>query len=287
MSAVAEESLRAEDWAGDQGRTWLANLARFEGMIQPMGAALIKHAGFKPGEHVVDIGCGGGATTIAIGRAVSPDGSATGLDISRELIESCAARAAQGTQSRLFWVCADAAATIPTNAPFDRLVSRFGSMFFPDAKAGFRNLRQMLKDGARIDLAVWGPPRDNEWIRAIQGVGARHLPEGPAPDPHAPGPFAFADTAYLTDVLEQAGFGGIEITPFEAQLAIGGPGASARDAAEFVVAATHMGKALAALGPEKLGAAIADLADAFAPHHVPGEGTLLGGKAWIVTARAQ
>jgi SAM-dependent methyltransferase len=287
MSDVAQgEGLQAEDWAGDMGRNWLANLAKFEGMIQPMGAALIKHAGFVPGEDVIDIGCGGGATTIAIARNVSPGGSATGLDISQDLIDSCTVRGAQGTQSRLFWVCADAAATIPTNAPFDRLFSRFGSMFFPDAKAGFRNLRRMLKDGARIDLAVWGPPRDNEWIRLIQGVGAKHLPEGPAPDPRAPGPFAFADTAYLTEVLEQAGFGGIAIVPFEAQLAVGGPGASAREAAEFVVAATHMGKALASVGPERLDAAIADLAEAFAPHHVPGKGTLLGGKAWLVTARA-
>jgi SAM-dependent methyltransferase len=286
MNSTAQEGLRAEDWAGEMGRNWLANLAKFEGMIQPMGAALIKHAGFKPGEHVVDIGCGGGATTIAIARAVSPGGSATGLDISQELIDSCTVRGAKGTQSALYWVCADAATTVPTNAPFDRLVSRFGSMFFPDARAGFRNLRRMIRSGGRLNVAVWGPPMDNAWIRTINGVGARHLPEAPPPDPHAPGPFAFSDTGYFGEVLEQAGFGRIEIVPFEAKLAIGGPGASAREAAEFVVAATHMGKALASVGPEKLDAAVADLAEAFAPHHLPGKGTLLGGKAWLVTAQA-
>jgi SAM-dependent methyltransferase len=287
MSEVAaEEGLRAEDWAGEQGRNWLANLAKFEGMIQPMGAALINHAQFRPGENVVDIGCGGGGTTIAIARCVSPGGSATGLDISQELIDSCGVRGAMGTQSRIFWICADAATEMPVNAPFDRAVSRFGCMFFPDAHAGFRNIRRMLKPGGRIDVAVWGPPGENEWIRIIQGVGAKHLPEGPAPDPHAPGPFAFADTGYFSDVLEKAGFGSIAITPFEARLAIGGAGASPRAAAEFVVAATHMGKALQAVGPEKLESAIADLASAFAPYHVAGKGTLLGGKAWLVTALA-
>jgi SAM-dependent methyltransferase len=187
MSDVATPGMNVEDWAGDQGKRWLANLNRFEGMIAPVGTALINHAQFRPGENVVDLGCGGGATTITIARCVSPGGSATGLDISQDLIDHAGVRASQGTQSRIYWVCADAAAVIPTNAPFDRLFSRFGSMFFPDAKAGFRNLRKMLKDGGRVDLAVWGPQAENEWIRLIGGVGARHLPDLPRPDPRAPG----------------------------------------------------------------------------------------------------
>jgi len=286
IESGAAEGLQAEDWAGDMGRNWLANLARFEGMIQPVGAVLIKHAGFAPGENVVDIGCGGGGTTMAIARNVSPGGSATGLDISRELIDHCGVRGAIGTQSRLFWVCADAATTIPTAAPFDRLVSRFGTMFFADPKVAFRNLRAMLKPGARIDLAVWAPQAENEWTRLIGSVIKSHLPDLPAPDPRAPGPFAFADTAWLTEILEQAPFERIAITPFEAPLAVGGPGATSQEAAQFVVTGTHVGRALLAVGPEKLDAATADLAAAFAPHHVAGKGVILGGKAWIVTAFA-
>lgn len=284
MSDVVDEGLRAEDWAGDMGRNWLANLARFEGMIQPMGAALIKHAGFQPGEHVIDIGCGGGATTIAIARNVSPGGSATGLDISRELIDACGVRGAQGTQSQLYWICADAAKVVPTAAPYDRMVSRFGSMFFPDAKAGFGNLRRMLKTGGRIDLAVWGPPADNPWMMALMGVVQKYmLPSDTPPDPHTPGPFAFADTAYMTQTLEQAGFGRIDIVPCVRDLAVGGPGATPQEAAEFIMVAMHFAHRVP---PEMHAEAVAAIAQALAPHHIAGKGNLLAGKAWLVTAYA-
>jgi hypothetical protein len=50
------ETLKGEDWAGEMGAKWLANLACFEGMIAPIGEALLKQADFKPGERVLDIG---------------------------------------------------------------------------------------------------------------------------------------------------------------------------------------------------------------------------------------
>ena len=281
----ADESLGTEDWAGDQGRNWLAHLQRFEGMIAPIGAALMTHAAFRPGERVVDIGCGGGGTTINIGRSVSPGGHVTGVDISEDLILSACARASMGTQSDVRFVCADAATVVVTGAPFDRLFSRFGSMFFQDAAAGFRNLRRMVRDGGRIDLAVWTPPLENQWMATARAALADMLtpPESP-PDPHAPGPFAFADTAYLTQVLAQAGFGDVVVTPCERALPIGGAGATPREGATFILTATT----LAQLVPEdRRDAAIDALAAAFAPHHVPGKGNLLTGKAWLVTARAQ
>jgi SAM-dependent methyltransferase len=276
----ADQGLNVDDWAGEMGRNWLANLARFEGMIAPIGEALIDHAGFSPGDTVLDLGCGGGATTIAIAAQVSP-GRVTGMDISSDLIDHARLRA-RDAGANLDWFCGDAARAIPPEAPFDRLFSRFGSMFFGDAEAGFRNLRKMLKGDGRIDLAVWAPPAENEWTRLIAGVVARYLPDLPKPDPRAPGPFAFSDTAWLTHVLQQGRFERITIMPFEARLAIGGFGATAQEAAAFVVAGTHMGRMLQAAGSS----AVDDLAAAFAPHHVPGEGTLIGGKAWIVTAVA-
>lgn len=282
MSETIDNGLVGNEWAGDQGRIWLANLAKFEGMIAAVGTALVKHAAFRPGENVLDLGCGAGPTTTGIARSVSPTGCVTGLDISQELIDYAGVRASQGTQSRIYWVCADGATTIPATAPYDRIFSRFGSMFFDDAYAGFRNLRKMIKPGGRMDLAVWGPPSENEWIRLIGGVGAKHLPDLPRPDPRAPGPFAFGDPAYLTDVLEKAGFGRTTFEPFEAKLAIGGVGATPQDAADFVVGSTHMGRMLQEAGPQ----AVADLAAAFAPYHVPGKGTLIGGKVWIVTTWA-
>ncbi len=281
----ADGKAGGEDWAGETGRNWLANLEKFESMIQPIGAALLTHARFKPGESVIDIGCGGGGTTIAIGRAVSPGGQATGLDISVELIQSCGVRASQGTQSHVCFVCADAASARVTGAPFDRLFSRFGSMFFADPRAGFRNLRNMVKDGGRIDLSVWAPPEQNAWISTLMGEIGKHVTPPPR-EAHAPGPFAFADLDYLREVLTQAEFGQIEITPCERMLPVGGAGATPRAAAEMLMSTLSIGAAVKAAGPEKRDAVIADIEAALAPHHAPGAGNMMGGKAWIVTAKA-
>jgi ubiquinone/menaquinone biosynthesis C-methylase UbiE len=102
------EALKGEDWAGEMGERWLASLDRFEGMIAPIGAALLARAAYAKGERVLDLGCGGGATTLAIAEMVGPSGAALGLDVAPMLIERARQRAA-GAGSSARFVCADAA----------------------------------------------------------------------------------------------------------------------------------------------------------------------------------
>ena len=64
-------TIEASEWSGAMGDKWLANIDGFEGMIASIGAALMAKAEFAAGERVVDIGCGGGATTI---ESVRPSG---------------------------------------------------------------------------------------------------------------------------------------------------------------------------------------------------------------------
>lgn len=54
----APEELKPEDWSGEMGLKWLANLSLFEEMIAPIGTALLDSAGYQPGENVIDLGCG-------------------------------------------------------------------------------------------------------------------------------------------------------------------------------------------------------------------------------------
>ncbi|MBI1401673.1 MAG: methyltransferase domain-containing protein [Porphyrobacter sp.] len=274
-----------EDWAGEMGARWLAGLDRFEGMIAPIGEALLARAGYTPGERVLDLGCGGGATTLAIAAAVGAEGAALGLDIAPMLVERARERAA-ATGSTARFVCADAATASLDAPPFDRLFSRFGSMFFAEPGAAFANLRTMLKPGARIDLAVWAHPRDNAWMMEVMGIARRHI-EIPPAVPRAPGPFAFEDLSYLGEVLEGAGFTAMEAVAYNGAQAVGGPGASPQEAADFVLGSLGAGRMLAEAGDAVCQAARADLVDLFTRHHRAGEGVMLGCKAWLVTARAR
>ena len=276
--------LAADKWSGDLGRNWLANLQRFEDMIAPLGAAALARAAFKPGERVIDLGCGGGGTTIAIARAVSPGGHVTGLDISPDLIAAAGARARQSTEADIAFLCADAASVTVADAPFDRLFSRFGSMFFPQVEPAFRNLRRMVKDGGRIDLVLWAPPADNPWFQLIRGAVAEFAtPPANPPDPRAPGPFALADVDRLNHILEQADFGEIEVETCQHDLPVGGAGATPQEAAEFAISGMSAG---AQVPQEQQAAAAAKLAQAFMPYHVPGKGNLIKGTALLVSAKA-
>ncbi|QDH34856.1 class I SAM-dependent methyltransferase [Porphyrobacter sp. YT40] len=282
--AQGSDKLGGEDWAGEMGARWLASLDRFEGMIAPIGEALLARAGYQPGERVLDLGCGGGATTLAIAEAVGPQGAALGLDIAPMLIERAKARAAAAGSPARF-VCADAATAQLAEPPFDRLFSRFGSMFFAEPVPAFANLRAMLKPGARIDLAVWAHPRDNAWMMEVMGVVRRYV-EIPPAVPRAPGPFAFEDLGYLEGILTAAGFTAMEVAAYEGEQAVGGAGASPQEATDFVLASMAAGRILAEHGEQVLTAARADLTALFSRHYRPGEGVMLGGKAWLVTARA-
>jgi SAM-dependent methyltransferase len=279
------EALKGEDWAGEMGAKWLANLDRFEGMIAPIGAALLERAAFQAGERVIDLGCGGGATTRAIAAAVAPGGEAVGIDISPDLIGGATARAQAAGLANARFVCGDAATTPLEGAPYDRLFSRFGSMFFAEPHAAFRHLHTLLKTGARIDLAVWAHPRDNLWMMEMMGVVRSHI-EIPPAVPRAPGPFAFEDLDYLAEVLAAGGFSAMEVAAYTGHQAVGGPNASPEDAADFVLGAMAVGRALAEHGEPVRAASRADLIDLFSQRHMAGQGVMMACKAWLVSAAA-
>ena len=279
------EALKGEDWAGEMGTKWLANLARFEDMIAPIGEALLKQADFKPGERVLDIGCGGGGTTIDIAQAVAPSGEVLGIDISPDLTAASTQRAKDAGVSNIRFICADAATLQISDAPFDRLFSRFGSMFFPEPHQAFANLHSLLSPGARIDLAVWGPPRDNLWMMEMMGVVRRYVDIPPA-IPRTPGPFAFEDVDYLNEILASGGFSGTNVIPYEGLQPIGGVDAVPQDAVSFVLSSMAVGRALDEQGDDIRAAAEVDLVDLFQKHYVAGQGVMMQGKAWLVSSTA-
>lgn len=279
------DALKYEDWGGEMGARWLANLKGFEGTIAPVGEALLAHAGFVPGERVIDLGCGGAATTIAIAAAVAPGGCVLGLDISPDLIAAATRRAEQAGAANARFLCADAATACLPDAPYDRLFSRFGSMFFPEPVPAFANLRAMLKPGGRIDLAVWGPPPRNPWMTEGMAVARRHV-EMPPPVPRAPGPFAFEETDYLRGVLADAGFGDISIGELSGRLPVGGAGAGAEEASAFARNGMAFGQVLLDYPEDVQTAAARDLTALYASHYRPGRGVMMDYCVWLVTARA-
>jgi SAM-dependent methyltransferase len=274
-------------WAGPMGERWLAHIDQFESMISGVGDAAIAKAAFQPGETVIDIGCGGGATSLAIARIVGPAGSVTGLDISSALVDAATDRARKAGLANARFILGDAAAASAPGAPFDRLFSRFGVMFFDDPHGAFAHMRGLLRSGGRADFACWGPVPENPWMGELREAIGRHIPppDGPPPPPRAPGPFAFAQPDYVREILHSAGFSDVEVGPWRGKQYMGGRGSDARAAARFATQALPFGEALAELAPDLRRRAEEDIEALFARFEAPG-GVEVPAMAWLVSARA-
>ena len=123
---VSSETL----WAGQSGERWLTNADQFEEMLEPIGQALIELAACQPGERIIDVGCGAGATSISIAQKVGTASVVTGLDISPVLVTEATKRAQVLGLENLNFVLGDAAIAELPLAQADCVMSRFGIMFF-------------------------------------------------------------------------------------------------------------------------------------------------------------
>jgi SAM-dependent methyltransferase len=219
----------ALEWAAGRGQTWSAHLREIEAMLAPVDEPLISASRLDTPYRIADIGCGGGGTSFEILRR-APAGSAVyGFDVSPAQIESARRRVSPDERALTFEV-ADVAAAVP-ELPYDRLVSRFGIMFFENPPAAFANLLRWLGTSGRFAFAVWGYPADNPWFMNVREAVSEVI-ELPPSDPEAPGPFRYSDSDKLLTLLARAGFADLEVLDWRAKLPIGG-GMPATKAAHF------------------------------------------------------
>ncbi len=177
-------------WNGPAGQHWTDRQQVQDVLLAPVSRLLLDRADAKPGERILDVGCGCGATSIAIAERVMPDGFVLGIDISAPMLARARELAPQGLP--LDFVLADATVYPFDAASFDLLVSRFGVMFFADPEASFANLRRALRPSGRVTFACWREPRHNPWMMTPLQAVYQHVPKLPRPEPEDPGPFAFA-----------------------------------------------------------------------------------------------
>jgi len=269
-----------EYWNGAGGSRWAENLDRHDALLRPVSDRLIALADARPGEFVLDVGCGSGATTLALAARVAPEGEALGVDVSEILLRHARERAPDDVPAR--FVRADATVYEAPPGEIDLVASRFGVMFFADPTKSFANLRAAMKPGGRLAFACWRAARDNPWLIVPLRAAAGHAPPLPEQGPEDPGPFAFADEARVRRILYDAGFLDVDVEPedFELDVALG----QGLDAA--VESALSLGPASRMLDgqPESARtAASAAIRSAFA-RHAQGDRVPLGAAVWFVTA---
>ena len=182
--------------------------AKSAAMGTPVTNALVEYAKPLPGMQVIDLASGTGEPAISLAVRIAPQGHVTALDLSADLLEIAAKRAQTRGLANFTARQADAhSLPFPDNS-FDLATSRFGVMFFRDPEAALRELRRVLRPGARVCFLAWGP-FDQPYWQSMMGVVHRHV-GGALLEPEGPNPFRFAVPGSLSAVLQSAGFTGVE-----------------------------------------------------------------------------
>lgn len=266
---------QAESWDGTEGGYWAAHHEQFDlvlGYYQPMFETA---CGVRIDDHVLDIGCGTGATTRAAARAARR-GTALGVDLSSCMLDLARVLAAQEGLVNVRFERADVQVHPFPAAAFDVAISRTGAMFFGDPEQAFLNIGRALTSGGRLTLLTWQPTSRNAWFAAF---AAALLGTAPTPPPHAPGPFSMSDPHQVRRLLEATGFRDIEIT------GLTGPttyGRTVDEAHKHLMG--QLGWMLENRAPEDRPRATQALRDTLAAH-AGSEGVQFDSATWLVTAQ--
>lgn len=184
----------------------------------PMGERLVEFAAPRPGQRLLDVGCGLGATLLPAARLVGPDGSALGIDIAEAMIEEAAGEAArQGIGNVELRVMDGEHPDLPAGS-FDLVLGSYSVIFLPDARAALARYAGLLRDGGRIaftspvftrDTFPFLPPMFTDLIPMSL---LRHLPPAWHPEQlHRQLHSWLEDPADLTAALHRAGFDDVRV----------------------------------------------------------------------------
>ena len=210
-----EEMSQTQLWNGPAGQAWLGMETLLDQLFEPFEALLVDAVRWhKPG-NVLDIGCGTGATTLAIARALAPEGGCTGADLSQIMIDRARERAAAEPEGVRATFRSGDASRLDGAGPFDMATSRFGVMFFHDPAAAFTRIRAAMAPAALLAAIAWRAPAENPFMTCAERAAAPLLPPLPPMQPGAPGQFAFADPKHVRAILGASGWRDVALSPID------------------------------------------------------------------------
>lgn len=192
----------ARAWSGPVGNVWASAWQRtdrsFADLSRTLDAAIAEMAGNGP-VRIVDIGCGAGATSVAVARN-RREATVIGIDLSADLV--AVARERGGDLPNLRFELGPVEALVGALGPVDLFVSRHGVMFFDDPVAAFAALRAAAAPSGRMIFSCFRAAAENAWADLLPQAGVG----GPVTGVPGPGPFAFADPGHVEAILTAAGW---------------------------------------------------------------------------------
>jgi len=278
MQNIANQEMAAA-WNGLSGRAWVDEQQLLDRTYAPIEKLLVDEVAAVGARTVLDIGCGAGATTLAVARSLGARGQATGIDISDPLIAVARARAQREGLPAQF-IRADAQTHKFEPASVNLVISRFGVMFFDNPVAAFANLRGAATAAGQLRLVVFRAVEENPFMTTAEHAAAPLLSNLPPRKPNAPGQFAFADSVRVRRILEDSGWQGVGLAPVDIEC-----GFPAADLERFFTRLGPLGQVLREADESTRLRVIREVRAAFEPF-VHGDQVRFIAACWMISARA-
>jgi SAM-dependent methyltransferase len=202
----------------------------------------------RPGERVLDIGCGFGDTSRRIAGLVGPEGSVLGIDAAERFVEMAEEEARADGATNVSFVAGDLQVT-EFEQSFDYAFSRMGTMFFANPVPAMRNVREALVPGGRLCMVVWRRKLENEWMHRAETVVEEFVQEPEESDEPTcgPGPFSMGDADVTSQILLGAGFEQVSLRRCDIEIQTG---RDLDEAVEFAMALGPAGEVIRLAGEE-------------------------------------
>lgn len=156
----------------------------------------------QAGERALDIGCGPGLTSAALGQAVGDSGVVVAVDVAEPMLDLARQRCAAMPQVQFHNL--DVTQLPMATASFDIALATQVYEYVPDVVGALKELRRVLRPGGRVLLvdtdwesAVWAS-RDDTRMRQVLDVWSQHIPWPQLP-------------RSLMQIMKQAGFEQVQV----------------------------------------------------------------------------
>lgn len=271
---------------GDAAREWGSVAAAWDRNIEEVDVhhasatqALLAALDVRPGDRVLELGCGPGSLGPVWSDLVGPTGRVTLSDVAPEMV-AVAARRNAGLAA-VDTAVLDAAAIDRHDGAFDVVACRMGLMFVTEPAEAFSEVHRVLADGGRFGGMTWGAMEDNPWVTCVgmaamlQGITTGGPPVGPG------AMFSLADPGRLEALAKSARFEDIRV---EAHPVVFTAPSVEAHVERITSMAGPIAGAIAGATPAQREALLGTARELLAPH-VTDEGVEVPGRALLVTGR--
>lgn len=285
--AEARSAMDPGEHFGTLAAVWDTQAEAMNDSMGRHGSAARTALGARPGERVIDVGCGPGISAVALAAEVAPDGWVAAVDIVEQMSAAAERRLVAaglpGAGIAADAGSADLVAVAGSGQPFDAVHSRFGLMFFSHPDRAFANILRALRPGGRLAASVWQHLDRNPWMQLTTATATQILgmDRPPLAAAGAPGPFSLADADATAALLTGAGFTDVRLDSIEAPFLFPGDGTAA---AERILSAGPLGAAFLAADEARRRAVVEGVVAAL-EHHRGADGFAVPAASWCITAR--